>query len=547
MHSWAMRIRQEWPAAICGIVSAGAAIGVSECVAALTGVWTAPVVAVGGAVIDSVPSALKDFAIRTFGTHDKTALVIGTLVLLTVFAAVVGLAAVRRPGLGDLGVVVFGIVGVAAAVTRPSAGALAALPTLLGVCVAIPVLRLLIRSVPRQGDAGGAFFPRQGDAGGAVAGGAVARRGDAPAELEREDAAERATLGRRRLFGLVASTAAVAVAAGLGGRWLASLRDVARERESVSLPQPVSPAGPLERDVALDVSGLTPFVTPDEDFYRIDTAIVVPQVSTRGWHLRVHGRVATPLTITWEQLLARPMIERYTTLTCVSNEVGGDLIGTALWRGVPVRDLLAEAGPQPGADQVVGRSADGFTAGTPTAVLLDGRDAMLAVAMNGSPLPAEHGFPVRMVVPGLYGYVSATKWLVELEVTSFDAFDAYWVPRGWANHAPIKTGSRIDTPRDGRTIRAGQVNIAGVAWAQHRGVDAVEVQVDDGPWQRARLASVPSTDTWRQWVMPWQAGSGRHRITVRAVDSAGVTQTAERQDPAPDGATGLHTVVVTVK
>ena len=288
-------------------------------------------------------------------------------------------------------------------------------------------------------------------------------------------------------------------------------------------------------------------MTKNSDFYQIDTALVVPQVSPDDWTLKIHGRVKKPMTLTYQQLVSRPMIERYVTLACVSNEVGGELVGNAKWLGVPLKDLLDEAEPEDGADQVVSRSVDGFTAGSPTAALRDGRDAMLAVGMNGEPLPINHGFPVRMGVPGLYGYVSATKWLAELELTTFADFDAYWVPRGWSQQAPIKTQSRIDTPRGGATVNPGQLVIAGVAWAQHRGIAKVEVRVDDGPWQEAKLAAVPSVDTWRQWSLPWQATSGKHRLTVRASDNAGATQTAQQAPPDPDGATGWHTVEVGVR
>ncbi len=292
--------------------------------------------------------------------------------------------------------------------------------------------------------------------------------------------------------------------------------------------------------------GQTTFVTPNADFYRIDTALVVPEVDPATWTLRIHGQVQKEITLTYAELLKRPMIERYITLCCVSNEVGGNLVGNARFLGAPLKDLLEEAGPKPGADQVVGRSVDGFTAGSPTAVLMDGRDAMLAIGMNGQPLPVEHGFPVRVVVPGLYGYVSATKWITELEVTSFSAFDAYWVPRGWSAMGPIKTESRIDTPSDGSNKKAGNIVIAGVAWAQHRGISKVEVQVDNGPWMIASLDAVPSTDTWRQWKVDWAATAGQHQIRVRATDNAGDTQTSQVADVAPNGASGYHTIDVNV-
>ena len=256
--------------------------------------------------------------------------------------------------------------------------------------------------------------------------------------------------------------------------------------------------------------------------------------------------VERELTLTFEQLMARPLIERDVTLTCVSNPVGGEYIGNARWLGAPLADLLEEAGVDPAADQLVSRSVDGFTAGTPTAVVMDGRDAMLAIAMNGEPLPIDHGFPVRMVVPGLYGYVSATKWIVDLELTTFDAFDAYWIRRGWAQQAPIKTQSRIDTPRSGSRVRAGRVPVAGVAWAQHRGIAGVELRVDDGPWIAAELSVQDTVDTWRQWLVTWDATPGDHQLQVRATDRDGMTQPAEHEPPFPDGATGYHTAWVEV-
>jgi hypothetical protein len=294
------------------------------------------------------------------------------------------------------------------------------------------------------------------------------------------------------------------------------------------------------------VPGLGPFFTPNERFYRVDTALLVPAVMAEDWRLRVHGMVDREITLDFEQLLSRPLIERDITLTCVSNPVGGRYAGNARWIGAPLRDLLLEAGPDPGADQIVSRSVDGFTLGTPTAVAIDGRDALLAVAMNGEPLPLEHGFPVRMVVPGLFGYVSATKWVVDIELSRFDAFDPYWIRRGWAERAPVKTMSRIDTPTPFTDLRAGEVAIAGVAWAQHVGIERVEVSVDGGQWATAELAAEDTVDTWRQWVHRWDATPGDHRLRVRATDGTGVTQTAERAEPFPDGATGHHEIVVRV-
>jgi DMSO/TMAO reductase YedYZ molybdopterin-dependent catalytic subunit len=296
----------------------------------------------------------------------------------------------------------------------------------------------------------------------------------------------------------------------------------------------------------LKVDGLSPFMTSNKEFYRVDTALIVPQLSTTDWQLKIHGMVNQPMEIDFPTLLQRNLIERDITLTCVSNEVGGQYVGTARWLGARLADLLDEAGVRNGADQVVSRSIDGMTIGTPTAVVMDGRDAMLAVGMNGQPLPAEHGFPVRMVVPGLYGYVSATKWVVDLELTRFADNKPYWVKRGWARKAPIKTMSRIDTPRPLSTVKPGRVAVAGVAWAQHRGVDKVEVRVDGGDWTPTRLATVPSVDTWRQWVYEWDAAPGQHTIEVRATDRTGAVQPERRANPFPSGATGWQSTVVTV-
>lgn len=505
--------------ALAGLAAAAVALGTAQLFAVPVGARSAPLVAVGGVVVDTVPAQVKDFAVAVFSTHDKLALVIGTTVLVAGFAAAIGVVAARRLPVGLAGVALLGLVGAVAALTRHGASWAYAAPSLIGAAVGAGVLAALRGSLVRQ-----------------------------PATATPEPDPEGAPAAQRRRFLRLAGGALGAGLVAVGaGRWLADRRGVAVARAALRLPVPASPAPPLPPEADQRVPGLTRFVTDARDFYRIDTALSVPQVDPATWRLRIHGRVRRPLTLTYEQLLARPMIERYATLACVSNSVGGNLIGNARWLGVPLRELLAEAGPLDGADQVVSRSVDGFTAGTPTAVLTDGRDAMLAVGMNGEPLPVEHGFPVRMVVPGLYGYVSATKWLAELELTSFHDFDAYWVRRGWAPRAPVKTQSRIDTPRTGASVRRGRVVVAGVAWAQHRGISKVEVRVDDGPWREATLAAVPSIDTWRQWRWEWDAPAGAHRLLVRATDNGGEVQTADAAPPEPDGATGWHHVDVTVE
>ncbi|NUS49612.1 MAG: molybdopterin-dependent oxidoreductase, partial [Nocardioidaceae bacterium] len=316
---------------------------------------------------------------------------------------------------------------------------------------------------------------------------------------------------------------------------------------SVTLPRPSSAAPALPRGVALDVPGLTPYLTPNRSFYRVDTALRVPDVPIDGYTLRIHGMVDREVELSFEELLSLPLVERRITLTCVSNPVGGRYAGNAAWLGIPVRDLLEEAGVRDGADAVKSTSADDMTIGTPLQALTDpDRDALVAVGMNGSPLPLEHGFPVRMVVPGLYGYVSATKWLVDLEVTRFADFKAYWSTRGYSVKAPIKTSSRIDVPRPFQRVRAGRVPVAGVAWAQHRGVRRVEVRVDGGAWDEARLADEDGIDTWRQWTWTWDARPGNHTLEVRATDATGEPQTADRAPVAPNGSTGWHSVNVTV-
>ncbi|MDG4821132.1 molybdopterin-dependent oxidoreductase [Asanoa sp. WMMD1127] len=514
--------RKSWKfGALAGVAAAAVALGLAEVVAVLTGSRSAPLVAVGGVVVDHVPEPLKQFAITLFGVHDKTALLVGTAVLLGLFAAVIGALSVRWLAVGFAGIGLFAAVGVAAALTRPDAGPAAALPALFGAAAAGATLWLLVV---------GPLAP------------AEVTEIVAPSVQEEEEA----VAGRRRFLRGGLLFIAGAAALGFAGRWLSTRRSVTAARAEVRLPAPATPAPEVPAGADLRLAGLSSYVTPNDAFYRIDTALVVPQVDPQEWTLRIHGRVRNEIRLSFADLLARPMIERYVTLACVSNEVGGDLIGNARWLGVPLKGLLDEAQPLDGADQVVGRSADGWTCGTPTEVLRDGRDAMLAVGMNGAPLPVEHGFPVRVVVPGLYGYVSACKWVVELELTSFADYDAYWVPRGWSAQGPIKTQSRIDTPRGRNDLAAGPVTVAGVAWAQHRGIARVEVQVDNGPWNEARLAGAVSDDTWVQWVWNWEATAGEHTLRVRATDKTGATQTSQPADVLPDGATGYHEVTVTV-
>jgi DMSO/TMAO reductase YedYZ molybdopterin-dependent catalytic subunit len=354
---------------------------------------------------------------------------------------------------------------------------------------------------------------------------------------------------RRRFLVTSAAVAGASLIGYAGGSWLANSRDVNAVQQALRLPRPARPAPPLPPGTDLRIPGLSSFITPNGQFYRVDTALVLPEVLPAHWQLRVHGMVRKELLLTFDDLISRPLIEDYVTLCCVSNPVGGPYIGTAKWLGASLRSLLQEAGVSAGASQLLCTSTDGFTSGTPVQTAMDGRDALLAVAMNGTPLPVEHGFPVRLVIPGLYGYVSACKWIVDIEVTTYAAAQAYWVPRGWSALGPVKTESRIDVPTGQNPVTAGRtVTIAGVAWAQHKGIEAVEVRVANGPWQEARLASVPGIDTWRQWVYDWDAsvGPGSYLIEARATDRTGYTQTALGAPPEPNGASGYPSVLINV-
>ncbi|MCA1783588.1 MAG: molybdopterin-dependent oxidoreductase [Intrasporangiaceae bacterium] len=351
---------------------------------------------------------------------------------------------------------------------------------------------------------------------------------------------------RRRFLTWTAATAGVAGILLTTGRFLQDRATTSVARVATALPSPGSALPPPPAGATLEVEGITPLLTPNDDFYRIDTAFTIPRIEADTHRIRITGMVDQPFEISFGELLDLADTEVDVTLSCVSNQVGGDLVGTARWLGVPLADVLDRAGVQAGADQIVGRSVDGWTGGFPVDAAFDGRPAIIAVGMNGEPLPARHGFPARLVIAGLYGYVSDTKWLSEIELTTFDAFDAYWVPRGWSAQGPIKTQSRIDVPREGASVDAGTVAVAGVAWSDERGVSAVELSVDDGPWETAELAEELATTTWRQWLYRWEASAGNHVLRVRASDADGQPQTAERAPPAPDGATGHHTIRVSV-
>ncbi|KQM81220.1 molybdopterin-dependent oxidoreductase [Agromyces sp. Leaf222] len=520
-----VRTSTRWllPAA-AGVASVVVAAGVGELAAALLASASSPFAVVGSMMIDLAPPWAKDAAIALFGTADKVALLVGIALVLLAVAGLAGVLEARRPPWGQVVIWAIGGVGVLASVTRANASMLAFAPSALAAIAGVVALRLLIRRLPTTDGAAEVDGAGEG----------------------RADAAGTPAIERRRFLLWAGGATAIGVLAAVGGYALqAGSRAVTAARQAIRLPVPTTTAS-IPPGAELDLEGLTPIVTPNAEFYRIDTALAVPAVEPADWSLRIHGDVEQEVTLTWEELISLPLEESVTTLACVSNEVGGTLIGNAVWLGYPIRELLARAVPGADADMVLSRSIDGFTASTPLEVLQDDREAILAVGMNGEPLPAEHGFPVRMVVPGLYGYVSATKWVTELEVTRFDAASAYWTDRGWSERGPIKLSSRIDVPRSGQSLSAGPVVVAGVAWQQHVGVAAVDVQVDDGPWLPATLATAISEDTWVQWRFDWDATSGSHTLRVRATGADGEVQTSARQGVVPDGATGLDSRDVTV-
>jgi DMSO/TMAO reductase YedYZ molybdopterin-dependent catalytic subunit len=516
MHDDAMTSTSSIRPALAGMLGVGTALGLAELLAGLLPGATSLVAAVGQVIIDVQPPGAKDFVVALFGTNDKLALELFIVAVSVAIGAVLGVASRRRFLVGALGFGIFGALGFAAALRDPTAEpAMAAATAALAVAAGIQAMGWLL------GPRGSAST-------------------SAPAAMP--DWSRRDLLIRSSALGVVA------LAAGVGGRALIERVRVAPSGAGAQIPPASETVGPLPAgaDLTPEVADLTPIVIPNDRFYRIDTALLVPSVDADRWALRIHGLVERETTLTFPELTGLPMFEQYVTIACVSNEVGGRLVGNAKWTGVHLRDVLDLAGVRRDASQLVGRSVDGWTAGMPTAWIMDAaRDAMIAVRMNDEPLPPAHGFPARLIVPGLYGYVSATKWLTELELTTMEAFDGYWVPLGWAKEAPILTQSRIDTPRLGVTIPTGLTPIAGVAWAPDRGVSRVEVAVDD-VWDEARLSTPISDATWVQWLVDWDATPGRHTIAVRATDGHGEVQTERRTAPAPDGARGWHTISVTV-
>lgn len=509
---------EPWRATVAGAVAAGTALGFGELVASLGSSFPSLVAGVGGWLIDRSPGDVTRSVIDALGTANKPVLLTTIVVVSLLVGAVLGRRSVQTPAVGLVGFAGFGLLGAAAAAGEVGATVAGSLTVaIVAAGVGIATLLLLLTA---------------GD-------------GRIPLGADQIESPTDPHASRRNFLGFAGAATAFAGLTASGARVVAGRSPAEVAREAVELPTPTSTI-PLAAASFADIDGLEPLYTPNDSFFRIDTALRVPQIEPDSWSLTIDGLVERTLSFTFDELSAMSLVETDVTLACVSNRVGGDLVGNARWLGVPLTDLLDRAGIAPEAEQVVGRSVDGFTAGFPLEALDDGRPALVAIGMNGEPLPLRHGFPARLVVSGLYGYVSATKWLESIELRTWDGFDGYWIPRGWSKEGPVHTQTRIDVPADGARVATGPVAVAGVAWAPSRGIDRVEVRVDDGPWVDAELSDPIGDHAWRQWLHRWEATPGRHEIEVRSTDGTGEVQTAEEQPPAPSGATGRHHIRVEV-
>ncbi|WP_410661793.1 molybdopterin-dependent oxidoreductase [Amycolatopsis sp. lyj-112] len=506
-------------AALLGVVALLVALAAGHLVAGFISANASPYLAVGNGAIDLTPVELKDFAVRTFGVYDKLVLLGGMAVVMVLAAAAAGVASRRSPIPGMVLIAAFGLLGAFAVSQRPDLSLIALLAPLASLIAGVAVFAWLHHLATER------MLAKEEDSDGEVA-------------------------PTRRSVLLAGAGAVVAAgAAGAGGQLLAGSRDAESSRAAVGALTVARPAPPIPADADFAKLGTPPFLTPNRDFYRVDTALSLPQVRTEDWSLRLHGMVGKEMRYSYSDIRDRPLIERTITMTCVSNEVGGTYVSTANFIGVDLGDLLREAEILPGAEQIFSTSVDGWTSGSPVLAALEKeRGAMLAIGMNGEPLPIEHGFPARLVIPGLYGYVSATKWVKDLEITTWKARRAYWLDRGWGEQAPIKTQSRIDSPKGFDTVPAGKVRISGIAWAQHTGVERVEVRLGaNGNWQPAMLSREVGLNTWRMWWTEFDVPAGSHQVVVRAVDKSGYTQTDARAGTVPDGATGWHTISFTAR
>ena len=507
--------RGAWSTA--GLVAGFAGLATSYFVAMAMTIRDSPVVAVAEGVIRLTPGPVVEKVISVLGHRDKPFLVGVILVLVALLFVWAGRLAARAWWAPLFVFVPLAVLGAVAVSAQRGASSLDVLPVAVGFVTWLICLSLLTEPLRRA----------------AAAEGEAARpAGERPGPVVRS---------RRSFLLRGAAIAAAAVALGAAGRVVGrGRRHVEETRRLLRLPGVTSPVVPARARIGLD--GISPWMTPADEFYKIDTTIVAPAIEPVDWQLRIHGMVDRELVLSYQDLLDRRFTEGWVTLNCVSNPVGGPLIGNAWWGGVRLAGLLREAGVHPDADALKQTSDDGWTCGTPLAALTDNRNAMLAIAMNGEPLPIDHGFPVRTIVPGLYGYVSACKWVVDIEVTQFSQFSAYWTERGWGERGPVKLSSRIDVPASGGELSAGTARIGGVAWAQHVGIEAVEVALDGGDWQPAEISHPPTDDSWVQWAASVDVAPGDHVVRVRATDRNGLVQTGVERGVLPDGSTGWHAV-----
>lgn len=535
---------------LSGIVAGALGLTASYLVAGLLHVRESPAVAVAESVIALTPGTIAEWAIQTFGTRDKSVLLLGMFTILAIVFAAIGRLARVRWWAAMAGFALLAVIGAVAVLSKPASSPVDQVPVLAGLVtwlVAVAVLAEWLRrwelvegdaAVVRASVTGAPDEPEALPPVGPV--GPVGPAVDAEADVD-------LTRTKRRFFLALGAMGGIAAFVGVVGRIAADgRRRVEESRRLLRLEGVTEPS--LPPGVKVEVRGVTPWQTAAEDFYLIDTAIIKPTIEPADWRLRIHGMVDNEIELSYSDLVSREITENWITLNCVSNSVGGSLIGNAWWSGVRLAALLAEAGPQDGADAVLQTSDDGWSCGTPLSALRDDRNAMLAVAMNGAPLPIEHGFPVRTIVPGLYGFVSACKWVVDMEVTRFEDITAYWTDKGWSEMGPVKMSSRIDVPSNGGDVEAGEVVCGGMAWSQHTGISVVEVSLDGGAWVPADLARVPNDDTWVQWkAILTGVEEGDHDLRVRATDKTGLVQTGVVRDVLPDGATGWHEIGFSAK
>ena len=494
---------------LLGLIAVGAGLALAQLIASLKSGLNTPAVSIGNRVIDHVPASLKEFAIRTFGVDDKRALVMTIYFVVAILAILIGHSYFSgKLARARIMIIIMTFVSALASLFDAKASIISLFPSLSAGGATIWVLRTFDN------------------------------------HSKQKDATD-GSLNRRDLLKTVGYVGIGSIAALTVGNFFRSHASAQIQRLNIVLPKALKFLPPPPKDPALTTPGLSKLFIPNNEFYRIDTAIVVPNINLYTWKLQIFGMVRNPQEYTYKELTDRPVFELDDTIACVSNEVGGNLVGNARWLGIRLDDLIKEAAPLSTADQVMGYSDDGFSAGFPLAAL-DGRDAMIAIGMNGQPLPLDHGFPARIIVPGLYGYVSATKWLTKIELTRFDRAQGYWVPRGWSAQAPIKTQSRIDTPINASTVKAGKHVIAGVAWAPTRGISKVEVKIGANPWRVATLGPALAKTTWRQWWIDWEAIPDKVSLSVRATDGTGALQSAKSVPVAPNGAEGWHTVYINV-